>query len=44
MTIAELKGTIDTEEKRDAQAAGAPTDTLKSLFDMFFESAVEGMR
>lgn len=44
MTIAELKGAIDTEEKRDAQAAGAPTDTLKSLFDMFFESAVEGMR
>lgn len=32
------------DKSRDPSAAGAPSDMMKSMFDIYVESAIEGVR
>lgn len=44
MSIAQVKEALRQEREGEKPATGAPNEILRSLFDEFVESAVEGLR
>ncbi|KAI5474340.1 Haloacid dehalogenase-like hydrolase [Pseudohyphozyma bogoriensis] len=44
LTIVELEGHMRSEHEKDESTRGSPAEVLKSVFDVFVESSVVGMR